>query len=74
MKLISLIFFNMLISSKNSKTCKRFVYAASSSTYGDSLALPKVEGNEGKPMSPYAVTKQLMKCMQMYLVEFMTFM
>lgn len=36
---------------------KRFVYAASSSTYGDSKALPKVEENIGKPLSPYAVTK-----------------
>jgi UDP-N-acetylglucosamine 4-epimerase len=36
---------------------KRFVYAASSSTYGDSPMLPKVEGNEGNPLSPYAVTK-----------------
>jgi len=36
---------------------KRVVYAASSSTYGDSLSLPKVEDNIGKPLSPYAVTK-----------------
>src|SRR5690606_9990759 len=36
---------------------KRMVYAASSSTYGDSEALPKVEDNIGKPLSPYAVTK-----------------
>jgi UDP-N-acetylglucosamine 4-epimerase len=36
---------------------KRFVYAASSSTYGDSEALPKVEDNIGKPLSPYAITK-----------------
>ena len=33
------------------------IYAASSSTYGDSKELPKVEGREGKPLSPYAVTK-----------------
>ena len=33
------------------------VYAASSSSFGDSKELPKVEGNEGKPLSPYAVTK-----------------
>ena len=39
------------------KTVKRMVYAASSSTYGDSKALPKVEENIGKPLSPYAVTK-----------------
>lgn len=50
-------FLNMLVASKNSNSLIRFVYAASSSTYGDSLELPKVEGNEGKPISPYAVTK-----------------
>ena len=36
---------------------KRVIYAASSSTYGDSIALPKVEENIGSPLSPYAVTK-----------------
>lgn len=50
-------FLNMLVACKNSETVKRFVYAASSSTYGDSLILPKVEHNIGKPLSPYAVTK-----------------
>jgi len=50
-------FLNMLIALKESKTVKRMVYAASSSTYGDSKALPKVEDNIGKPLSPYAVTK-----------------
>lgn len=50
-------FLNMLIAAKDSPSCKRFIYAASSSTYGDSLELPKVEGREGKPLSPYAVTK-----------------
>lgn len=50
-------FLNMLVAVKESKTVKRFVYAASSSSYGDSPLLPKVEGNEGKPLSPYAVTK-----------------
>jgi UDP-N-acetylglucosamine 4-epimerase len=50
-------FLNMLVSSKDSPSLKRFVYAASSSTYGDSKELPKVEGHEGKPLSPYAVTK-----------------
>lgn len=49
-------FVNMLFAAKEAKV-KRFVYAASSSTYGDSTALPKVEGNIGKPLSPYAVTK-----------------
>ncbi len=50
-------FLNMLVAAKESPCCKRLVYAASSSTYGDSVALPKVEGQEGKPLSPYAVTK-----------------
>jgi UDP-N-acetylglucosamine 4-epimerase len=50
-------FLNMLYAAKESKSLKRFVYAASSSTYGDSPLLPKVEGNEGNPLSPYAVTK-----------------
>lgn len=50
-------FLNMLTAAKNSSTLKKMVYAASSSTYGDSAALPKVEGNEGNPLSPYAVTK-----------------
>jgi UDP-N-acetylglucosamine 4-epimerase len=50
-------FLNMLVAAKESTTLKRFVYAASSSTYGDSPLLPKVEGNEGKPLSPYAITK-----------------
>lgn len=50
-------FLNMLMAAKDSPSCKRLVYAASSSTYGDSTMLPKVEGHEGKPLSPYAVTK-----------------
>lgn len=50
-------FLNMLIASKDESTVKRFVYAASSSTYGDSPVLPKVEDVIGKPLSPYAVTK-----------------
>ncbi|MGV3587412.1 MAG: SDR family oxidoreductase [Adhaeribacter sp.] len=49
-------FVNMLLAAKD-QGVKRFVYAASSSTYGDSKALPKVEENIGKPLSPYAVTK-----------------
>ena len=48
---------NMLVAAKESPSLKRMVYAASSSSFGDSKALPKVEGNEGKPLSPYAVTK-----------------
>ena len=49
-------FLNMLIASKDAKI-KRFIYAASSSTYGDSKSLPKVEEVIGKPLSPYAITK-----------------
>ncbi len=49
-------FLNMLIACKEHGV-KRFVYAASSSTYGDSKQLPKVEENIGMPLSPYAVTK-----------------
>ena len=49
-------FVNMLTAAKEAKV-KTFVYAASSSTYGDHPALPKVEENIGKPLSPYAVTK-----------------
>ena len=50
-------FLNMLIAQNESETVKRLVYAASSSTYGDSKNLPKVEDTIGKPLSPYAVTK-----------------
>ena len=49
-------FLNMLIASRDSGV-KRFIYAASSSTYGDSESLPKVEDKIGKPLSPYAITK-----------------
>ena len=49
-------FLNMLVASRDAKV-KRFVFAASSSTYGDSESLPKVEENIGKPLSPYAITK-----------------
>ena len=49
-------FLNMLVAARDAKV-KRFVYAASSSTYGDSVALPKVEDAIGKPLSPYAITK-----------------
>jgi UDP-N-acetylglucosamine 4-epimerase len=48
---------NMLVAAKESPSLQRMVYAASSSSFGDSEALPKIEGNEGKPLSPYAVTK-----------------
>jgi UDP-N-acetylglucosamine 4-epimerase len=50
-------FLNILVAQKESQTVKRLVYAASSSTYGDSKQLPKVEENIGNPLSPYAVTK-----------------
>lgn len=49
-------FLNMLVAGRD-KNINRFVYAASSSTYGDSEILPKVEENIGMPLSPYAVTK-----------------
>ena len=49
-------FLNMLVASRDAGI-KRFIYAASSSTYGDSESLPKVEENIGKPLSPYAITK-----------------
>ena len=49
-------FLNMLTASRDSGV-QRFIYAASSSTYGDSEALPKVEDEIGKPLSPYAITK-----------------
>ena len=49
-------FLNMLVASRDASV-KRFVYAASSSTYGDHAALPKVEDVIGRPLSPYAVTK-----------------
>jgi UDP-N-acetylglucosamine/UDP-N-acetylgalactosamine 4-epimerase len=51
-------FINMLVAAKDAGVL-RFVYAASSSTYGDSPALPKVEDVIGRPLSPYAVTKYL---------------
>ncbi|MBT9550656.1 MAG: Vi polysaccharide biosynthesis UDP-N-acetylglucosaminuronic acid C-4 epimerase TviC [Hydrogenophaga sp.] len=49
-------FLNMLVAARDAKV-KSFTYAASSSTYGDHPALPKVEDQIGKPLSPYAVTK-----------------
>lgn len=49
-------FLNILVASRDAQV-KRFVYAASSSTYGDHPGLPKVEDKIGKPLSPYAVTK-----------------
>lgn len=49
-------FLNVLMAARNANV-KRFIYAASSSTYGDSVVLPKVEDVIGKPLSPYAVTK-----------------
>lgn len=49
-------FLNMLVASRDASV-KRFIFAASSSTYGDSKSLPKVEEVIGKPLSPYAITK-----------------
>ncbi len=49
-------FLNMLVATREAGV-KRFIYAASSSTYGDSKSLPKVEDKIGKPLSPYAITK-----------------
>lgn len=49
-------FMNMLVAARDAEI-KRFVFAASSSTYGDSKSLPKVEDVIGKPLSPYAITK-----------------
>ncbi|PVX46571.1 UDP-N-acetylglucosamine 4-epimerase [Flavobacterium sp. 103] len=49
-------FLNMLVAARDANV-QRFVYAASSSTYGDSVGLPKVEDVIGKPLSPYAITK-----------------
>jgi UDP-N-acetylglucosamine/UDP-N-acetylgalactosamine 4-epimerase len=51
-------FLNILVAARDAKV-RRFVYAASSSTYGDSPSLPKVEDVIGRPLSPYAVTKYL---------------
>lgn len=49
-------FLNMLVAARDAEV-QSFTYAASSSTYGDQIELPKVEHNIGKPLSPYAVTK-----------------
>ena len=49
-------FLNMLVAARDAKV-KRFTYAASSSTYGDSKSMPKVEDIIGRPLSPYAITK-----------------
>jgi UDP-N-acetylglucosamine 4-epimerase len=51
-------FFNLLIAAKENG-CKRFVYASSSSVYGDSESLPKIENNTGDVLSPYAATKKI---------------
>jgi UDP-N-acetylglucosamine 4-epimerase len=51
-------FLNMLVAARDAKV-QSFTYAASSSTYGDHPALPKVEANIGNPLSPYAVTKNV---------------
>ena len=56
-------FLNMIVAARDAKV-KRFVYAASSSTYGDSKTLPKVEENIGKPLSPY--TSQICRSIKQY--------
>lgn len=66
-------FLNMLIAARDAGV-KRFVYAASSSTYGDSKSLPKVEEVIGKPLSPYAITKYVDElyadiCSRLYGIE-----
>ena len=66
-------FLNMIIAARDQKV-RRFVYAASSSTYGDSKSLPKVEEVIGKPLSPYAITKYVNElyasvCAYIYGVE-----
>tara|TARA_R110001592_G_scaffold316102_3_gene592317 strand:+ start:2873 stop:3859 length:987 start_codon:yes stop_codon:yes gene_type:complete len=52
-------FLNVLHAVKENRSVKRMVYATSSSVYGDTPSLPKVEGQEGEPLSPYAVSKQV---------------
>jgi UDP-N-acetylglucosamine/UDP-N-acetylgalactosamine 4-epimerase len=61
-------FLNMLVASRDAKV-KRFVYAASSSTYGDSESLPKIENVIGKPLSPYAITKYVNELYAEYFSE-----
>lgn len=51
-------FFNLLIAAKENG-CRRFVYASSSSVYGDEVSLPKIEGKTGDVLSPYAATKKI---------------
>jgi UDP-N-acetylglucosamine/UDP-N-acetylgalactosamine 4-epimerase len=51
-------FLNMLVAARDAKV-KRFVYASSSSVYGDHVGLPKVESETGNPLSPYAITKKV---------------
>ncbi|MYL49355.1 NAD-dependent epimerase/dehydratase family protein [Halobacillus litoralis] len=50
---------NIMEAARKSKRVKRIVYASSSAVYGDSSSLPKIEGQEGQPLSPYAVTKKV---------------
>lgn len=67
-------FLNMIIASRDAGV-KRFVFAASSSTYGDSTTLPKVEDVIGRPLSPYAITKYVGElyadvCARIYGIEY----
>jgi UDP-N-acetylglucosamine 4-epimerase len=59
-------FINMIVASRDAGV-KRFVYAASSSTYGDRPGLPNVEDVIGKPLSPYAITKYVNELYKEYL-------
>ena len=63
-------FLNILVAAQKSGV-KRFIYAASSSTYGDHPDLPKVEENIGNPLSPYAVTNLLMSFMPKFFFSLM---
>ena len=62
----NIMVLNMLVAAKDNDV-KKFVYAASSSTYGDHKDLPKVEHIIGNPLSPYAVINLPMSCMGRYL-------
>ncbi len=61
-------FLNMLVAARDNGV-KRFVFAASSSTYGDSESMPKVEDVIGKPLSPYAITKYVNELYARYFFE-----
>src|SRR3546814_7777446 len=66
-------FLNMFVAVRDEKAVKRMVYAASSSTYGDSPELPKVEDRIGNPLSPYAVTKSVNSLSSFFFLLFSFF-